>query len=155
MVRRGPLVLSLALFVAVACGRSAEVGRQGSEEIGLHLADSGQSVTLHVGDRLNLNLGSSSDRHWVITAFPRSLLSAGAPGGAADFTFTALAPGRGRVVVSTRSRARPRLSMDAPSRSLETVRVARAWCRQGLRSSPSPFVWLDAGCEPSRKGTAW
>src|SRR5436309_7344940 len=99
MVRRGPLVLSLALFVAVACGRSAEVGRQGSEEIGLHLADSGQSVTLYVGDRLNLNLGSSSDRHWVITAFPRSLLFASAPAGASDFTFTARAPGRGRVVV--------------------------------------------------------
>ena len=97
-VRRSALLLSIGLVIAVACGRSEEVAGQGNEELGLHLADSGQSVTLRVGDRLNLSLGSSSDRHWVITAFPRSLLIASAPG-AGDFTFTALAPGRGRVVV--------------------------------------------------------
>jgi hypothetical protein len=65
----------------------------------VNLADSGQRITLNVGDRLNLNLGSSPDRHWVLAGFPRALLSAPAKRAAGDYTFTALAPGRGRVAV--------------------------------------------------------
>jgi hypothetical protein len=54
---------------------------------------------MNVGDRLSLNLGSSSDRHWVLEGFPRAQLSAPAEHPQGDFTFTAVAPGQGRVAL--------------------------------------------------------
>ena len=112
-MRRTVWVLAPAILVAVmACGHSGPAASHGSpaasheipaasHETGttFHLADSGRNVTVNVGDRLSLNLGSSSDRHWVLTGFPRGLFSAPAEHPRGDFTFTALAPGRARVVV--------------------------------------------------------
>jgi hypothetical protein len=82
----------------MACGHSGPVASHGTE-ITYHLADSGRQITVNVGDRLSLNLGSSSDRHWVLEGFPRTLLSAPVEQPRGDFTFTALARGQGRVAV--------------------------------------------------------
>jgi hypothetical protein len=82
----------------MACGNSGSAASHPAE-ITYHLADSGRQVTVHVGDRFSLNLGSSSDRHWVLTSFPRALLSVPAEHPRGDFTFTALAPGHGQVAV--------------------------------------------------------
>jgi hypothetical protein len=82
----------------MACGHSGPTASHPAE-ITYHLADSGRQVTVNVGDRLSLNLGSSSDRHWVLEGFPRALLSAPAEHPRGDFTFTALAPGHGQVTV--------------------------------------------------------
>jgi len=92
------LLIPAILVAASACGRSGPAASQGTEAT-FYLADSGQHVTVNVGDRLSLNLGSSSDRHWVLAGFPRGLFSAPAEHPRGDFTFTALAPGRAQVVV--------------------------------------------------------
>ena len=99
------LLVPAILVAAMACGHSGPVASQGTPAVSrgtkatFSLADSGRHVTVNVGDRLSLNLGSSSDRHWVLTGFPRGLFSAPAEHPRGDFTFTALAPGRARVVV--------------------------------------------------------
>ena len=96
---RPVLLLVPAILVAVmACGHSGPAASTGTE-ITYHLADSGRQITINIGDRLSLNLGSSSDRHWVLEGFPRALLSAPVEHPRGDFTFTALAPGHGRVAV--------------------------------------------------------
>ena len=92
------LLAPVILVAVMACGHWGHVGGSGTQ-ITFHLADSGRNVTVDVGDRLSLDLGSSSDRHWVIAGFPRALLSAPAEHPRGDFTFTALAPGRGQVTV--------------------------------------------------------
>ena len=92
------LLAPAILVAAMACGHSGPAASHVTE-ITYHLADSGLQITVDVGDRLSLNLGSSSDRHWVLTGFPRGLFSAPAEHPRGDFTFTALAPGRARVVV--------------------------------------------------------
>ena len=86
------------LVAAMACGHSGPAASNPAE-ITYHLADSGRQVTVNVGDRFSLNLGSSSDRHWVLTSFPRALLSVPAEHPRGEFTFTALAPGHGQVTV--------------------------------------------------------
>ena len=86
------------LVAAMACGHSGPAASNPAE-ITYHLADSGRQVTVNVGDRFSLNLGSSPDRHWVLTSFPRALLSVPAEHPRGDFTFTALAPGQGQVAV--------------------------------------------------------
>ncbi|HZI74400.1 MAG TPA: hypothetical protein VFD73_10315 [Gemmatimonadales bacterium] len=102
------LLVPAILVAAMACGHSAPAASQvmhsgpaesQATETTFYLADSGRDVTVNVGDRLSLNLGSSSDRHWVLSGFPRGLFSAPAEHPRGDFTFTALAPGRTRVVV--------------------------------------------------------
>jgi hypothetical protein len=92
------LLAPAVLVAAMACGHSGPAGSHGNE-IPFYLADSGRDVTVNVGDRFSLNLGSSSDRHWVLAGFPRELFSAPAEHPRGDFTFTALASGRGQVVV--------------------------------------------------------
>jgi hypothetical protein len=108
-MRRPVWLLVPAIFVvAMACGHSGPAASQGMHsgpaasqgtETTFYLADSGRDVTVNVGDRLSLNLGSSSDRHWVLAGFPRGLFSAPAEHPRGDFTFTALVPGRTQVVV--------------------------------------------------------
>ena len=99
------LLVPAILVAAMACGHSGPVASQGTPAVShgtkatFSLADSGRHVTVNVGDRLSLNLGSSSDRHWVLTGFPRGLFSAPAEHPRGDFTFTALALGRAQVVV--------------------------------------------------------
>ena len=92
------LLAPAILVLAMACGNSGSAASHPAE-ITYHLADSGRQVTVNVGDRFSLNLGSSSDRHWVLTSFPRALLSVPAEHPRGDFTFTALAPGHGQVAV--------------------------------------------------------
>ena len=92
------LLAPAILVAAMACGHSGPAASHVTE-ITYHLADSGLQITVDVGDRLSLNLGSSSDRHWVLTGFPRGLFSAPAEHPRGDFTFTALALGRAQVVV--------------------------------------------------------
>ena len=92
------LLAPAVLAAAMACGHSGSAASHPAE-ITYHLADSGRQVTVKVGDRFSLNLGSSSDRHWVLTGFPRALLSVPAEHPRGDFTFTALAPGQGQVAV--------------------------------------------------------
>jgi len=92
------LLAPAILVAAMACGHSGPGASQGTETT-FYLADSGRNITVNVGDRLSLNLGSSSDRHWILAGFPRGLFSAPAEHPRGDFTFTALAPGRTRVVV--------------------------------------------------------
>ncbi len=92
------LLAPAILVAATACGHSGSAASHPTE-ITYHLADSSQRVTVHVGDRFSLNLGSSSDRHWVLGGFPRVLLSVPAEHPRGDFTFTALAPGQGQVTV--------------------------------------------------------
>lgn len=97
------LLAPAILVAALACGHP---GPDGSHPAGnphgitYHLADSGRQVTVNVGDRLTLNLGSSSGRHWVLGGFPRELFSAPVEHPRGDFTFTALAPGRGQIAVT-------------------------------------------------------
>ena len=100
------LLVPAILVAAMACGHSGPVASQGTPAVShgtkatFYLADSGRHVTVNVGDRLSLNLGSSSDRHWVLlTGLPRGLFSAPAEHPRGDFTFTALALGRAQVVV--------------------------------------------------------
>jgi hypothetical protein len=106
------LLVPAILVAAMACGYSGPAASQGTPaasqgtpaasqgaEATFYLADSGRDVTVNIGDRLSLNLGSSSDRHWVLTGFPRDLFSSPAEHPRGDFTFTALAPGRAHVVV--------------------------------------------------------
>ena len=95
------LLAPAILVAAMACGHSGPAAPAASHatEITYHLADSGRQVTVNVGDRFSLNLGSSPDRHWVLTSFPRALLSVPAEHPRGDFTFTALAPGHGQVAV--------------------------------------------------------
>jgi hypothetical protein len=92
------LLVPVILLAAMACGHSGPAASQGTETT-FYLADSGRDVTVNVGDHFRLNLGSSSDRHWVLTGIPRGLFSAPAEHPRGDFTFTALAPGRAQVVV--------------------------------------------------------
>ena len=93
------LLIPAILVAAMACGHSGPAASNPAE-ITYHLADSGRQVTVNVGDRFSLNLGSSSDRHWVLlTGLPRGLFSAPAEHPRGDFTFTALALGRAQVVV--------------------------------------------------------
>ena len=98
MSRPAWLLAPAILVAAMACGHSGPAASHPAE-ITYHLADSGRQVTVNVGDRFSLNLGSSSDRHWVLTGFPRALLSVPAEHPRGDFTFTALAPGHGQVAV--------------------------------------------------------
>lgn len=91
------LLIPAILVAAMACGHSSPAGGTGTE-ITYHLADSGRQVTVHVGDRLSLDLGSPG-RHWVLEGFPPGLLSAPVERPRGHFTFTALAPGRGRIAV--------------------------------------------------------
>jgi len=102
------LLVPAILVAAMACGHSAPAANQGTHpgpaasqatETTFYLADSGRDVTVNVGDRLSLDLGSLSDRHWVLSGFPRGLFSAPAEHPRGDFTFTALTPGRTQVVV--------------------------------------------------------
>jgi len=90
------LLAPAIIVAAMACGHSAPADSHGTD-ITYHLADAGRQITVNVGDHFSLNLGSSSDRHWVLEGFPRELLSAPVERPRGDFTFTALAPGRGRV----------------------------------------------------------
>jgi hypothetical protein len=106
MRRPAWLLVPAILVAAMACGHPGPTASQGTPaasqrtEATFYLADSGRHVTVNVGDRLSLNLGSSSDRHWVLlTGLPRGLFSAPAEHPRGDFTFTALAPGRAQVVV--------------------------------------------------------
>lgn len=92
------LLAPAILVAAMACGHPGPAASHATE-VTYHLADSGRQVTVHVGDRFSLNLGSSSDRHWVLGGFPRTLLSAPVEHPRGDFTFTALAPGQGQVAV--------------------------------------------------------
>jgi hypothetical protein len=92
------LLAPAILVAATACGHSGPAAGHATE-ITYNLADSGRQVTVNVGDRLSLNLGSSSDRHWVLGGFPRALLSTPVEHPRGDFTFTALAPGHGHVAV--------------------------------------------------------
>lgn len=92
------LLIPAILVAVMACGHSGPAGGTGTE-VSYHLADSGRQVTVNVGDRLSLDLGSSSDRHWVLEGFRPGLLSAPVEHPRGDFTFTALAPGQGRVAV--------------------------------------------------------
>ncbi len=92
------MLAPVILVAAMACGHWGHAGSNGTQ-ITYHLADSGRHVTVKVGDRLSLNLGSSPDRHWVVADFPRALLSAPAEHPQGDFTFTALAPGPGKIAV--------------------------------------------------------
>ena len=98
MPRSDWLLIPAILVAAMACGHSGPAGGSGTE-ITYHLADSGRQVTVKVGDRLSLDLGSSSDRHWVLEGFPPALFSAPVEHPRGDFTFTVLAPGRGRVAL--------------------------------------------------------
>jgi hypothetical protein len=96
------LLAPASLVAAIACGHSGPAAAPAAShaaEITYHLADSGRQVTVNVGDRLSLNLGSSSDRHWVLGGFPRALFSAPVEHPRGDFTFTVLAPGNGQVAV--------------------------------------------------------
>lgn len=98
------LLVPVILVAAMACGHSGPATSHGTAashrtETTFYLADSGRNVTVNVGDRLSLNLGSSSDRHWVLTGTPPGLFSAPAEHPRGDFTFTALTPGRARVIV--------------------------------------------------------
>ena len=92
------LLAPASLVAAIACGHSGPAAGH-TTEITYHLADSGRQVTVNVGDRLSLDLGSSSDRHWVLEGFPPALFSAPVEHPRGDFTFTALAPGNGQVAV--------------------------------------------------------
>jgi len=92
------LLAPAVLVAAMACGHPAPAASH-ETEITYHLADSGRQATVRVGDRLSLDLGSSSDRHWVLEGFPPALFSAPVEHPRGDFTFTALAPGQGRVAV--------------------------------------------------------
>jgi hypothetical protein len=98
------LLVPVILVAAIACGHSGPAATHGTAvshgaETTFYLADSGRNVTVNVGDRLSLNLGSSPDRHWVLTDIPPGLFSAPAEHPRGVFTFTALTPGRARVVV--------------------------------------------------------
>jgi len=98
MPRPAWLLAPAILVPAIACGHSGPAASHGAE-ITYHLADSGRHVTVNVGDRLSLELGSSSDRHWILAGFPRGLFSAPVEHPRGDFTFTALATGDGQVTV--------------------------------------------------------
>ena len=98
MPRKVWLLVPAIIVAAMACGHSGPAGGPGTK-ITYHLADSGQQITVNVGDHLSLDLGSSPDRHWVLEGFPRALLSAPVEHPRGDFTFTALAPGHGRIAV--------------------------------------------------------
>jgi len=62
------LLIPAILVAAMACGHSAPAASQGTHsgpaasqatETTFYLADSGRDVTVNVGDRLSLDLGSS------------------------------------------------------------------------------------------------
>ena len=105
MRRPAWLLVPAILVAAMACGHPGPTASQGTPAVShgtkatFSLADSGRHVTVNVGDRLSLNLGSSSDRHWVLEGFPPALFSAPVEHPRGDFTFTVLAPGRGRVAL--------------------------------------------------------
>jgi len=91
------LVVVALVVTAVACEHSAHHGSRDSAEVTLRFEDAGRSVTLHVGDRLSLRVGSSAQQHWVIASYSRSILSAPTEHGQGAMVFTALAGGHGQV----------------------------------------------------------
>lgn len=93
-------VYTLALLLSTsACASQGGPGGGETNVVTLHVADAGRSITLQMGDRLRLELGSESDRHWVMTEVPRTVLSAPIEVTRGRFTLRAVAPGQGRVSV--------------------------------------------------------
>jgi hypothetical protein len=100
MFRRTSWIATLTLLlVTTACASSGEASTRGSEVVSIDLGDAGRSITLQVGDRLSLDLGSTPERHWVMGEFPRDVLSAPQEHSKGEFSFSALAPGQGRIGV--------------------------------------------------------
>jgi hypothetical protein len=100
MSQRTWWVSTLALLLlASACASQGGPGAGGTKVVTLHMADAGRSITLQMGDRLSLQLGSEPDRHWVMTEVPRTVLSGPIEVTRGRFTLRAMAPGEGRVSV--------------------------------------------------------
>jgi hypothetical protein len=103
------LVVASCAILAGGCGRQTG----GSEPSGasraagqphtttVTLRDAGRTVTLQVGDRLDVALGTASQTSdaWRLITYPQSLLSL-LPAPAGHHRFTAYAPGRGTLTAN-------------------------------------------------------
>jgi hypothetical protein len=112
--RRRTLVGASVLFTGAILGGACATpsatapgaGNSASTIIGL--GDAGTTVVLHVGDRLLLSLEPIQGQPWLITQYPQEILSTDSTNeGAAARTFTARAPGEGRIVAFTRAGCDP------------------------------------------------
>ena len=106
----GMLLLVMACCAILAGGCARQAG--GSEPSGtsrvdqphtttVTLRDAGRTVTLQVGDRLDVALGTASQTSdaWRLITYPQSLLSL-LPAPAGHHRFTAYAPGRGTLTAN-------------------------------------------------------
>jgi hypothetical protein len=103
------LVVASCAILAGGCGRRAG----GAEPSGtsraagqprtttVTLRDAGRTVTLRVGDRLDVALGTARQTgdEWRLISYPESLLSL-LPAPAGHHRFTAYAPGRGTLTAN-------------------------------------------------------
>jgi hypothetical protein len=103
------LVVACCVILAGGCARQAG----GSQPSGasraagqphtttVTLRDAGRTVTLRVGDRLDVALGTAGQTgdEWQLITYPESLLSL-LPAPAGHYRFTAYAPGRGALTAN-------------------------------------------------------
>ncbi len=102
------LVVALCAVLAGGCaGRAGESGPAGTSRAAeprtttVTLRDAGRTVTLRVGDRLDVALGTAEQTgdEWRLISYPVSLLSL-LPAPAGHYRFAATTPGRGRLTAN-------------------------------------------------------
>jgi hypothetical protein len=98
-VRTLTAVFLLAL-AAAACARGSTTV-EGGRTLTVGYADLGRTMTLSVGDTLSVDLarGTSAAIAWTVQRYPRSLRIATNDPARSRFSFRAVAPGAGQVLI--------------------------------------------------------
>jgi hypothetical protein len=135
-----PVLVALCAILAGGCAGQASDGRPSgaSQASGqprtttVTLRDAGRTVTLRVGDRLDVALGTARQTgdEWRLISYPEALLSL-LPAPAGHYRFAAAAPGRGTLA------ANPTL-VCAPTDNPSPVLCPPTDARTGGTQSPRP-----------------
>jgi len=89
----------VSVLAAGCASRTQPSSQQAPKVIPLDLADSGQVVSVHVGDEILVTLGEQvRDSAWTVASYPKSLLAVTSSDPRhGTFTFRARAEGQGQV----------------------------------------------------------
>lgn len=102
MLRRAAFVLA-SLMLLSACGSGGTTGPPGARTVVVLPSDAGHTISLHVGDRLLVELAGPPQATWMLAAYPREALAvtSSAPTDG-RFEFTAQGSGTGQVLIVMR-----------------------------------------------------